>query len=195
MIIVGVGVGPGMLTEEAIETIRNASVVYGSRRSIEMVSEYIQCESKQIRDYTKLNLLPDDAVVLSTGDPMFSGLGKFARKGDRIVPGISSLQITCARLGVNMDNDLAAITAHGRDPTPAKKSFIQELELGKTIFLLPADSFGTQEIAEILSDKLVNSKICICENLGYSNERIVCGTPSNPPEPESGLYCIMVIPE
>ena len=41
MIIVGVGVGPNMLTEEAIEAISNATDVYGSPRSLELASKYI----------------------------------------------------------------------------------------------------------------------------------------------------------
>ena len=36
MIVVGVGVGPGMLTEEGIEAIRKASVVYGAKRALEI---------------------------------------------------------------------------------------------------------------------------------------------------------------
>jgi cobalt-precorrin-7 (C5)-methyltransferase len=42
-------------------------------------------------------------------------------------------------LGVSLSN-ITAITAHGRDPAPAKKAFIQEIELGKDIFMLPADT-------------------------------------------------------
>ena len=76
MIVVGVGVGPGMLTEEGIEAIKKASVVYGSKRALELARKYIQSDANPIKDYKALQLLPADAVVLSTGDPMFSGLGK-----------------------------------------------------------------------------------------------------------------------
>ena len=112
MIVVGVGVGPGMLTEEGIQAIRKASVVYGAKRALEIAQDYISCEAKPIKDYKSLHLLPADAVVLSTGDPMFSGLGKFAGEKDTVIPGISSMQVACARTKVNLTN-LCAITAHG----------------------------------------------------------------------------------
>ncbi len=192
MIIVGVGVGPNMLTKEAIEAIRGASIVYGSRRAIELASEYIKCEARKIKNYKTLHLLPKDAVVLSTGDPMFSGLGKFAGKGDTIISGISSIQIACARLGVNL-SDLAVITAHGRDPAPAKESLVQELKLGKNIFMLPDASFGTVEVAAVLRELGINAQIYTCEQLGYPDERISAGDVNTPPVFGSELYCIMVV--
>ncbi|MBW6471261.1 MAG: cobalt-precorrin-7 (C(5))-methyltransferase [Methanosarcinaceae archaeon] len=192
MIIVGVGVGPNMLTQEAIETIQQASIIYGSRRAIELASKHIRCEARKIDNYKTLHLLPDDAVVLSTGDPMFSGLGKFAGEGDRIIPGISSLQVACVRLGVNLTN-LAIITAHGRDPGPAKKALIQELKLGKNIFMLPDASFGTGEVAAVLRELKINAQIYTCENLGYPDERISAGDVKTPPVVGSGMYCIMVV--
>ncbi|MDA0524763.1 cobalt-precorrin-7 (C(5))-methyltransferase [Methanococcoides alaskense] len=192
MIIAGVGVGPNMLTLEAIEAIRNASVVYGSKRSLELAEPYIEGEAHLIKDYKALHELPEDAVVLSTGDPMFSGLGKFARESDRIIPGISSIQVACSRLGVSLSN-ITAITAHGRDPSPAKKAFVQEIELGKDIFMLPADTFGVAEIAEVLKEMGVDARIYVCENFGYPEERIAGGTVDEPPEAMSVLHCVVVV--
>ncbi len=192
MMIVGVGVGPNMLTQEAIEAIQSASIVYGSGRAIELASKYIRCETRKIENYRTLHLLPEDAVVLSTGDPMFSGLGKFAGEGDRIIPGISSLQVACVRLGVNL-TDLAIITAHGRDPAPAKAALVQELKLGKNIFMLPDASFGTVEVAAVLRELEMDARIYTCEQLGYPDERISSGDVNAPPVVESDMYCIMVV--
>ncbi|WP_340819590.1 cobalt-precorrin-7 (C(5))-methyltransferase [Methanolobus sp. WCC4] len=192
MIVVGVGVGPKMLTLEAIEVISNAPVVYGSKRSIEIAEEFIKCEAHLIKDYKNLHLLPDDAVILSTGDPMFSGLGKFATEKDRVVTGVSSIQAACARFHVDMST-LAMITAHGRDPAPAKEAFIREIGLGKNIFLLPAGSFGPKEVAAVLREMDVDARICIYEDIGYPHERAVCGTVAEPPENHSDMYCIVVV--
>ncbi len=192
MIVVGVGVGPKMLTQEAIEVISNAPVVYGSRRSIELAQEFIKCESHLIKDYKKLHLLPRDAVILSTGDPMFSGLGKFATENDRVVTGVSSMQAACARFHVEMSN-LALITAHGRDPAPAKEAFIREISLGKNIFLLPAESFGPKEVAAVLQEMNIDARIYIYEDIGYPHERAVCGTVDEPPQNHSDMYCIVIV--
>jgi len=55
-----------------------------------------QVEYHEIEDYKRISELPDGAMVLSTGDPMLSGLGRFAKAGDAIVPGISSMQVVSA---------------------------------------------------------------------------------------------------
>jgi cobalt-precorrin-7 (C5)-methyltransferase len=192
MIVVGVGVGPNMLTQEAIGVISNAPVVYGSKRSIELAEEFIKCDVHIIKDYKNLHLLPEDAVILSTGDPMFSGLGKFATEKDRVVTGVSSIQAACSRFHVDMST-LAMITAHGRDPAPAKEALIREIGLGKNIFLLPADTFGPKEVAAVLLEMGVNARICIYEDIGYPHERSVCGTVTEPPVNLSDVYCVMVI--
>ncbi|KXS44758.1 cobalt-precorrin-7 (C(5))-methyltransferase [Methanolobus zinderi] len=192
MIVVGVGVGPKMLTQEAIEAISNAPVVYGSKRAIELAQDHIKSEAHPIKSFKNLHLLPADAVILSTGDPMFSGLGKFASENDRVITGVSSIQAACARFHVEMSN-LAMITAHGRDPAPAKEALISELELGKNIFMLPADTFGPVEVAEILEDMNIDARICIYENIGYPDERAVCGSTAEPPANTSNMYCLLVI--
>ncbi|MCQ6962528.1 cobalt-precorrin-7 (C(5))-methyltransferase [Methanolobus chelungpuianus] len=192
MIIVGVGVGPKMLTREAIEAISAAPVIYGSERAIELARDHIKCEAHPIKSFKNLHLLPADAVVLSTGDPMFSGLGKFAGEHDRVITGVSSIQAACARFHVEMSN-LAMITAHGRDPAPAREALIRELSMGKNIFLLPADNFGPAEVAGILKEMGIDARICIYENIGYSDERAATGTLSEPPLNESDVYCLMVV--
>ena len=192
MIVVGVGVGPGMLTEEGIEAIRNASIIYGAKRALELAQKYIACKTSTIKDYKSLHLLPDDAVVLSTGDPMFSGLGKFAGEKDTIIPGISSMQVACARTRVNLTN-LTAITAHGRDFEPAKAELVRELKNGRNVFLLPDAKFGSKEVAEVLLEMGLSAELYTCENLGYPEERIAKGTPENPPIAETILYGLMVV--
>ncbi|HQI55074.1 MAG TPA: SAM-dependent methyltransferase, partial [Methanothrix soehngenii] len=112
MIIVGVGIGPGMMTQEAGEAIGRARLIYGSKRSIDLAREYIDpdCIVREIEDYKRLSSLPEEAVVLSTGDPMLSGLGYLP---GRVIPGISSLQVACARLKIS-ELDVVPITVHGR---------------------------------------------------------------------------------
>ena len=86
MIIVGVGAGPQMLTAQAAQAVAQARLIYGSERAIDLVREHINpdCIVRVIEDYKKLHDLAEDAVVLSTGDPMLSGLGYL--KG-RVIPG------------------------------------------------------------------------------------------------------------
>ena len=174
MKIVGVGAGPGLLTEEAIYAIQNARTIYGSKRAIELAKKHIKCETHEISDYTLMSL-PEDAVVISTGDPMLSGLGKFAKNNDQIIAGISSLQLACSRLCVDIET-ISVITAHSRDIDKVRAQLMLELKSGKNVFLLPDPSFGVHEVAEFLRSKGFRRNISICKRLAYPDERISTGT-------------------
>jgi cobalt-precorrin-7 (C5)-methyltransferase len=190
MKIVGVGAGPDLLTEEAISSIENAQIIFVSKRALELAKEHIKCKASIITDYT-LKMLPGNAVVLSTGDPMLSGLGKYAKPEDEIIPGISSLQLACARLRLEIE-DISVITAHSRDIEVVKKRLISELDHGKNVFLLPDSSFGAPEVAEFLNNHGLLREITICQQLGYPEERIEMGTSEEPPSVETDMYCIVI---
>lgn len=190
MKIVGVGAGPGLLTEEAIFAIENADIVFGSTRAIDLAKEHIKCEAKILTDYT-LESLPENAVVLSTGDPMLSGLGKYAKKDDEIIPGISSLQIACARLCLEIDRT-AVITAHSRNIRIVKKQFLIELRNEKNIFILPDQSFGIKEIGIFMKNNGFQKNLIVCEKLGYPDERIAIGTTDKPPLAISDMYSVVI---
>ncbi len=191
MKIVGVGAGKNLLTSEAIDAIENASVIYGSKRAIELVGDHIKGVCREIKDYSRISELPDDVVVLSTGDPMISGLGRFAKPGDVVIPGISSLQVACARLGIEQ-TEVAAVTAHARDIDRAMQMILRELKLGKTVFILPDARFDLHEISEFLLDHGFPIPIAVCEQLAYPDERIVVGTTRNPPDSRSNLFAVMI---
>ncbi|VVB87474.1 Tetrapyrrole (Corrin/Porphyrin) Methylases [uncultured archaeon] len=190
MKIVGTGAGPNLLTEEAVSAINNARIIFGSKRAIELAKKHINCETHEITDYT-LNSLPDDSVVLSTGDPMLSGLGKFAKKTDEVIPGISSLQLACSRLGMGIEN-LAVITAHSRNLKIVKNQLIIELGNGKSVFLLPDPSFGVKEIAHLLDSRGLPRRITVCERLAYDDEMISTGTTEQPPCAGTDMYCVVI---
>ncbi|NJD78473.1 MAG: cobalt-precorrin-7 (C(5))-methyltransferase [Candidatus Methanoperedens sp.] len=190
MKIVGVGAGPNLLTGEAISAIENATVIFGSKRAIELAKEHIRCKTWEITDYT-LDSLPKEAVVLSTGDPMLSGLGKFARTGDEVIPGISSMQIACSRLHLDISS-ISIITAHSRDLNAAKKRLVTGLRSGKKVFFIPDPAFGVNELAGLLKSECLTRNISVCERLAYTDERIVTGSTEKPPAAESDLYCIVI---
>lgn len=171
MKIVGVGAGPNLLTREAIVAIESAELILGSKRAIELAKEYIRCKVHELEDYTLVSL-PENAVVLSTGDPMLSGLGKFAKKGDIIIPGISSLQLACCRLNLDLGN-ISVISAHSRDIEGVKKKLTEELRKNVDIFILPDATFGVNEIIYLIKSLDLHRNITICEKLGYKDERII----------------------
>ncbi|MFA5332220.1 MAG: cobalt-precorrin-7 (C(5))-methyltransferase [Methanoregula sp.] len=192
MKIIGVGCGPGMLTEKAADIIREARTIYGSGRAIELVRNRIpkSCVIRSIQDYRNLSQLPDDCVLLSTGDPMLAGLGYL--DGD-IIPGISSLQVACARLHIALSK-IAVIVAHGRGHEKAMQDTIEELRRQKIVFLLADPKFDVEELYRRLGVMGLSAaiKIAVCENLGYPDEAIRTGDLISAPLPESELYSLVI---
>jgi len=74
---------------------------------------------------------------------MLSGLGKYAKKGDEIIPGILICADRMRKVMPGMD-DLSIITAHSRDIMIVKNGLLRELKNGKNIVLLPDPSFGVK---------------------------------------------------
>ena len=122
---------------------------------------------------------------------MFSGLGKYAKKTDEIIPGISSVQIACARLCLEIDT-ISVITAHSRDVEIVKERLLIELKNGKNICILPDPSFGVKEIGSFIKNEGFSKKISVCEKLGYPEEQIVTGTTDELPVAGSDMYCVII---
>lgn len=187
MKIVGVGAGPGMLTGEAARAIREARLVYGSARAIDLVRDEIspRCEVREIENYRALQKLPPEAVVLSTGDPMLSGLGYL--EGD-VVPGISSMQVACARLKVSQLK-VVPITVHGRrmDPEP----ILDEIARGRCVFLLVDDSTDLPGLCRLMEERGLSRDVAVLTDLGYPEEEIRKGPTTCPPH-SKGLASVMI---
>lgn len=190
MKIIGVGCGPGLLTEQAIRELRRARFAYGSERAIELARAHLpkNCIARSIDDYKKLPELPENAVILSTGDPMLAGLGYL--KGE-VIPGISSLQIASARLHIPLSR-ISVVVAHGRGHEQGMHDTAEEVRRGKTVFLLADPKFSVRDLYCRLAALSLPLQIAVCENLAYPDERIAVGDIVNPPMPESDLYSLVI---
>ena len=190
MIIVGVGAGPGMLTEEAMKAISEASMIYGSDRAIEVARQHIRpdCSVHIIEDYKKLRELPERAVVLSTGDPMLSGLGYL---DGQVIPGISSMQVACARLKISQLR-MVPVTLHGRAiATDSLDRIASEIRAGRCVFLLTDDSTNLALICRHLEAVGLSKDVAILTELGYPEEKIELARTSSPPA-APGLSCVVI---
>jgi len=191
MKVIGVGCGEGMLTEEAIAAILSARLIYGSARAIERVDRYIHpdCTVNIITDYKALKGLLDDTVILSTGDPLLAGLGYL---GGEIISGISSLQVAFARVGVPWSN-VSVINAHGKDHDKAMVDIVHDISRNRPVFIIADPKFPVQRVADALRG--TDPEIIICQDLGEDEEKILRGSPDNPPVPDSDLFCCIILPE
>ena len=126
--IVGVGPGdPDLLTLKAREVIRSADYVAGFETVLGPVRRWIAGEAMPMRYRDQEDVLETLAaraeagkrcVVCAWGDLNFSSkelLDRVRRRADvELIPGISSVQVACARLGFTMETSMF-ITLHARD--------------------------------------------------------------------------------
>lgn len=189
MRIVGVGCGPGLLTERAAAIIRDALEVWGSPRALDLAAAAIRpgCPQHAIEDYRVLRKLGPGAVVLSTGDPMLSGLGYLPGE---VEPGISSLQLALARLRIPWTR-VAVVTAHGRDHDEAIAASAGEVARDRVVFLIADPEFSVPALAARLASLGDAVRIAVCEDLGYPEERVAIGPVTAPPAPASPLFVVL----
>ncbi len=126
--IVGVGPGdPDLLTIKARDAIREADYVAGFETVLGPVRPWIRGEALPMRYRDQEDVLSTLAVhadlgkkcvVCAWGDLNFSAkelLDRVRRRANvTLVPGISSVQVACARLGLTMESS-TFVTLHVRD--------------------------------------------------------------------------------
>jgi cobalt-precorrin-7 (C5)-methyltransferase len=190
MKIIGVGCGPGLLTDQAKQELKKARFAYGSDRAITLARAFLpkNCTIRPIDDYKKLSTLPDNVVILSTGDPMLAGLGYL--KGE-VIPGISSLQVAASRLHIPLSR-VAVVVAHGRGHEQGMRDTVDEVQGGKIVFLLADPKFSVADLYSRLAALSIPLQVALLENLAYPDERIVVGDIASPPQPGANLYSLVI---
>ncbi len=166
VIIVGVGPSKGYMTEKAVEEIQKADVVYGSKRAFEIAKKYIRGNFVEIKRFSEdvYRAIEKEGrrkrvVVLSTGDPMVVGLGK--RIKGNVIPGISSIQLALAKLGVDL-TEVVVIDGHAKDCIEEVR---EAFDIGRYALILADSRFNIEKLREF-------ADVIVLENLGYENERI-----------------------
>ncbi len=200
-----VGTGPGSadyITILAFKTVKLANVLVGSRRALQLFPDY-QGETLELRarnmdemmtTSVKLAREGNTVVVLSTGDPGFSGVLKPIQKlaGElevEVVPGISSLQLCAARLQIPWD-EANLLTLHGKGNSAP---ILDLIDNGRPTIVLP--DFRVHDLAQYLLDNgaLPQRRVAVGERLSYPDERIFQGTLQQAASTEFSYLCVMVI--
>ena len=210
-----VGVGPGSeeyVTPIAHKIVSEAQIIIGAQRSLALFSKDISGEIHVLTAKNLTELLKyavestkkeKNVVILSTGDPGFSGLLKSVLNTKLItpteintIPGVSAVQTCAAKLGLCWD-EACLFTFHQGDVNDAKKTeLVSCLKAGRTAILFPdTQVFLPKDIAVYLvnSNFDPNTPVFICENLTLSNERIVKSSLNDISTTDFAALCVMVI--
>ncbi len=124
MIIVGVGSGPGMMPRKPGGR-RPARLIYGSKRSIDLAGNISTRDCISGERIQEALISAKDGVVLSTGVPPCSRLGYRGR----VIPGISSQQVACARLKLSELVWVPSQSTAEDDPEPSHPELSRQIRL------------------------------------------------------------------
>jgi cobalt-precorrin-7 (C5)-methyltransferase len=211
--IVGTGPGsPDYVTPAAKKAVRQAQVVIGAQRSLDLFADDIKGEkmvltAKNLKAAIEFGVESarknKNVALLSTGDPGFSGLlhtvlesGLVKAEEINVIPGVSSIQTCAARLGMSWD-DVCLFTFHeGKVSVEDKNRLLSCVRNGKNVMILPdPKAFPPSEIACFLLKAGVKNEthVSICENLTLPNEKVTSCILEEASEGFFGSLCVMVI--
>ncbi len=177
--IVGCGPGsPDYLTEAGRRAIDSATVLVGSPH---LLDTYAAPTQEQIPAGSDIDSVlesiashreHDKIAILVSGDPGLCSLAgpvlrRFGKDDCEALPGISSVQLAFARLGLDWI-DVRIVSAHKEIPdfTP------EDLKTSGSIAILAGHRHSQHWIAD-LANALGNKRILVvCENLSLQGERI-----------------------
>ncbi|MBN2643939.1 precorrin-6y C5,15-methyltransferase (decarboxylating) subunit CbiE [Trichloromonas sp.] len=176
--IVGCGPGhPDYLNPVATKIIDQAELLVGTEHLLALfppgTESRIVVEGSMNRVLDQFEKLTDQRVcILVSGDPGLFSLARlvierFGRDNCRVIPGISSLQLACARLMLRWDN-LLILSAHGHLPEISSERLADS---DKTA-ILAGCSQAVAWVAEQWDKLPENYMVVSCENLSLKNERI-----------------------
>jgi len=174
------GCGPGSadyLTPAAIRAVEQAEVLVGASRLLELFpshgAERIAVDSDIDIVLRKIeSCLGRRIVILVTGDPGLCSLAlpilkRFGRTHCEIIPGVSSVQVAFARIGMDW-LDAKIIDAHGENPGLTASSLRKEGKIA--IFAGRREAIRwTGDMAEAIGK---GRRIYLCENLCLVDEQV-----------------------
>lgn len=197
--LVGIGCGSrDYLTEAGKEAIGSADILIGAARMLE-AADSDAMKISAIRTEDILNVIENntekDICVIFSGDTGFysgtTGLADELRRREknfRIIPGISSIQMMSAKLGVPWQ-DWNLVSAHGRDC-----NILGRIMEGKDTFFLTGGTIVPKDVCRLLADAgLGKTKVFVGERLSYADERITEGSADELKNTEFDKLAVMLV--
>jgi precorrin-6B C5,15-methyltransferase / cobalt-precorrin-6B C5,C15-methyltransferase len=188
--VVGIGLdGKNGLTQTVQEIIDQARVLAGSKRHLSYFADHpaqkinldnLQTGLEAIAKSTAATPDNHGVVILTSGDPLFFGLGRlllerFQAADLKFYPHLSSIQLAFNRLKIPWQ-DAQLVSVHGR----STEELIKFLQQGQAKIALLTDGNNHPGAIACLYLALalpVNYSFYVCENLGATRSKITHFTP------------------
>ena len=179
-----VGIGPGSedaQTGEVRAAIRAADCLIGAGRMLQAAAGPGQLQLDAIapeKIAAQIAAHPECArftVVMSGDTGFFSGTKKLLPYltgcRTRVLPGLSSMSVLCARLGTSYE-DVVPVSLHGRE-----HDIVRDVRRHARVFTLVGGEGGMAALCRRLTEAgLGGVRVSVGERLSYPEERITCGT-------------------
>ncbi|ORB73553.1 precorrin-6y C5,15-methyltransferase (decarboxylating) subunit CbiE [Mycobacterium scrofulaceum] len=181
IIVVGIGAdGMAGLAATSRDELQRATVVYGSKRQLDLLDDTVTAPRRQWPSpmlpalQTLTDRHTDDVHVVASGDPLLHGIGGTLMRLHgpdhvRVLPHVSSVTLACARMGWNAQ-DTEVISLVTAPPHTAVRRGGQAIVLSK-------GRLTPHEVAALLTAHgRGESEMTILENLGGPTEHRRGGT-------------------
>jgi precorrin-6Y C5,15-methyltransferase (decarboxylating) len=193
--VIGIGAdGWPSLGPVAREAVLAADLLVGGERQLALVGDRCGAERRPWPEdlRTLVDELPAlgdgrEIVVLAAGDPLLHGVGvtilrRLGGERVRILPGVSSVAIACARL-LWPQSDVELVSATGR----VTEVVAPALAAGRRIVVLGFGPRTAAEVARVACERGFGaSRLVVLEQLGGAAERIEESTASEWGERDAG---------
>jgi cobalt-precorrin-7 (C5)-methyltransferase len=177
--IVGCGPGsPDYLIPAARKAIEEAEVLVGASHLLDLFPKHpaerirVQADIPKILEEIAGRLHRRKIAVLVTGDPGLRSLAqpvlkRFGRESCEVIPGISSLQVAFARLGLDWAK-ARIIDAHGGNPDLDTASVAQ----AEKIAIFAGREESIKWVGDLVREIGEGYAIYVCENLTLEGEKV-----------------------
>ncbi len=193
-IIVGAGLGTAdALTGEARRAIESADTVLATARLAALSPRAEVCAFSALAERAIAGGAARTALLVSGDVGFFSAAGGLRERllphGEvRLVPGLSSMQVMCAKCGVSYEN-LCFKSLHGRTG-----SILGAVSYHEKTFALTGGENNAQTVCKSLADAGLGSlTVHLGENLGAENERLLHGTAAGLAQVSCGDLAVLLI--
>ena len=175
IVVVGIGAdGMAGLAPASRTELARATVIYGSRRQLDLLDDTVTTERRQwpspMLDMVEtLGDIVGDVHVVASGDPMLHGVGAllirlFGADQVTVLPHVSCVTLACARLGWAVQ-DTTVISLMTAEPHTAVRR-------GGKAVILCRDGNDPAALARLLTDAgRGDSELTVLEQLGGPAER------------------------
>ena len=194
--IVIAGAGTGSLTQEVRDAISRAECGCASQRFITLIppgKRFIPL-TNFAEAFAEIDREPGQVIILVSGDPGLYSLlplvkKHFPRESITVLPGVSSLQVLCARVRESW-SDAVIISAHGRTLNFGR--FLNTVERNRLVALFCDGVNSPRCVCEKLAG-LHGVDVVIGENLGSESESVLTGRPMDFVKHDSPALSLMLV--